>query len=41
MKKIFRKIGHWLRWMKYLNPFHYLKRLDRYIISKFWRMIVP
>lgn len=35
MKKIFRKIGHWLRWMKYLNPFHYLKRLDRYIISKF------
>ena len=21
--------------MKYLNPFHYLKRLDRYIISKF------
>ena len=35
MKKTFRKIGHWLRWMKYLNPFHYLKRLDRYIISKF------
>ena len=35
MKKIFRKIGHWLRWIKYLNPFHYLKRLDRYIISKF------
>ena len=28
-------IGRWLRWMKYLNPFHYLKRLDRYIITKF------
>ncbi len=35
MKKVLRKIGHWLRWMKYLNPFHYLKRIDRYIISKF------
>ena len=35
IKGVFRKIGHWLRWMKYLNPFHYLKRLDRYIISKF------
>jgi len=28
-------IARWLRWMKYLNPFHYLKRLDRYIITKF------
>jgi len=35
IKGVFRKIGHWLRWMKYLNPFHYLKRLDHYIISKF------
>ena len=25
----------WLRYLKYLNPFRYLKRLDRYIISKF------
>ena len=23
------------RWLKYLNPFHYLTRLDRYIIFKF------
>lgn len=28
-------IGHKLRWMKYLNPFRYIKRLDRYIIVKF------
>ena len=28
-------IGHKLRWMKYLNPFRYVKRLDRYIIAKF------
>lgn len=25
----------WLRFIKYLNPFRYLKRLDRYIIAKF------
>ena len=25
----------WLRVLKYLNPFRYLKRLDRYIIAKF------
>ena len=38
MKEALRKIGHWLRWLKYLkvlNPFSYLKRLDRYIIAKF------
>lgn len=35
MKKILRKIEHWLRWIKYLNPFHYLKRIDRYIMAKF------
>jgi lipopolysaccharide export system permease protein len=35
MKKIFHKIGSWLRWMKYLNPFHYTKRIDRYIVAKF------
>ena len=32
------RIGHWFRWLrflKYLNPFHYLKRIDRYIIKKF------
>ena len=28
-------MGHHLRWMKYLNPFRYIKRLDRYIIVKF------
>ena len=22
-------------WMKYVNPFHYIKRLDWYIIKKF------
>ena len=30
-----KKLGHWLRWLKYFNPFHYLKRIDRYIIAKF------
>lgn len=32
------KLRHWFRWLrylKYLNPFRYLKRLDRYIINKF------
>jgi len=36
--RFFKKLGHWLRWLrvlKYLNPFRYLKRIDRYIISKF------
>ena len=31
----FKKWMGWLRYLKYLNPFRYLKRLDRYIISKF------
>lgn len=44
MKEVFRKIKHWLRWLRWLkclrylrvlNPFSYLKRLDRYIIAKF------
>ena len=44
MKKAFRKIKHWLRWLRWLkclrclkvlNPFRFLKRLDRYIIAKF------
>ena len=44
MKEAFRKIKHWLRWLRWLkclrclkvlNPFRYLKRLDRYIIAKF------
>ena len=30
-----RRIGHWLSFLKYLNPFHYLTRIDRYIIKKF------
>ena len=31
----FRWIGRHLRWLRYLNPFHYLTRIDRYIIRKF------
>ena len=30
-----RHVGHWLSYLKYLNPFHYLPRIDRYIIKKF------
>ncbi len=30
-----RFLKKWLGWLKYLNPFRYLKRLDRYIIAKF------
>ena len=30
-----RFLKKWLGWMRYLNPFHYLKRIDRYIIVKF------
>jgi len=42
MRPLIRKIGillawmaHKLRWMKYLNPFRYVKKLDWYIIRKF------
>lgn len=44
MKELLSKIGPWLRWLrwlkylkclKYLNPFRYLKRLDKYIVGKF------
>ena len=35
MKELLRKIVYWLRWTKFLNPFHYTKRLDRYIVAKF------
>ena len=44
MKELLIKIGPWLRWLrwlkylkclKYLNPFRYLKRLDKYIVAKF------
>ena len=44
MKKMFnkekttaglKKVARWFRWLRFLNPFHYLKRLDRYIIKKF------
>ncbi len=30
-----RLLKKWLGWLRYLNPFHYLKRIDRYIMSKF------
>jgi len=30
-----RFLRKWLGWMRWLNPFHYLKRIDRYIMSKF------
>lgn len=35
LSRPFRWIGRHLTWMRYLNPFYYLKRLDRYIIGKF------
>ena len=35
MRKIISKIGTCLRMIRYINPFHYLKRIDRYLISKF------
>lgn len=28
-------VAKWFRWLKYLNPFRYIKRMDRYIIVKF------
>lgn len=37
-ERFWHKLCHWLRWLrclKYLNPFRYLNRLDRYIINKF------
>lgn len=33
--RFIRKWLGWLRCLRYLNPFRYLKRLDRYIIAKF------
>ena len=33
--KFMKKWLGWLRCLKYLNPFRYLNRLDRYIIAKF------
>lgn len=33
--KIWRILFGWMRVFKYLNPFRYIKRLDRYIIAKF------
>ena len=44
MKELLNKIAPWLRWLrwlkylkclKYLNPFRYLRRLDKYIVAKF------
>lgn len=29
------RIGRTLRWFNWLNPLHYIKRMDRYIITKF------
>lgn len=33
--KLWRQLFGWMRVFKYLNPFRYIKRLDRYIIAKF------
>ena len=33
--RVMRKWFGWMRAVRFLNPFRYLKRLDRYIISKF------
>lgn len=35
LRRVLARIGHWLAWLKYLNPFRYLKILDWYIIRKF------
>lgn len=35
VKRGYLRMKQWLRWLKYLNPFHYLSRIDRYIIAKF------
>ena len=35
VRRFIRKWLGWLSYLKYLNPFIYLKRLDRYIIAKF------
>lgn len=31
----FKRLLPYMQWLRYLNPLHYLKRLDRYIIGKF------
>lgn len=35
MGKLMRWIGRKMAWMRFLNPFRYIKRMDRYIIGKF------
>src|SRR5574344_482745 len=35
LRKILRFVCHKMRWMKYLNPLRYIKRIDQYIIKKF------
>src|SRR5574344_2931776 len=35
LRKILRFVCHKMRWMKYLNPLRYIKRIDWYIIKKF------
>jgi len=32
---LLKRYKHYFGWVKYLNPFHYINRLDRYIIGKF------
>ena len=33
--ELIKKVLPYLAWIKYINPFHYITRLDRYIIGKF------
>jgi len=35
LARLLARIGKAFSWMRYLNPLHYLQRLDRYIINKF------
>ena len=35
VSRVMHRIGHWLGYLRYINPFHYLARIDRYIIKKF------
>ena len=35
IRKAVRFMEKYIRWMRYLNPWRFLSRLDRYIVSKF------
>jgi lipopolysaccharide export system permease protein len=35
LRRILGWLGHKMRWMKYLNPLRYIKKIDWYIIKKF------